>query len=86
MITIDQLRLLVSLLSTPTTTIPDLCSIYYGAKKEDGEITMQITHMRRHLKNLMLKLDYWGLPHIITISKDGSVKLTEREATDEKAS
>ena len=34
----------------------------------------------------MLKLDYWGLPHIITISKDGSVKLTEREATDEKAS
>lgn len=78
MITIDQNRLLMTLLLHRDTTINELCDIYFGANT-NAKSFFRKSHMRRYLKDLMLKLDYWGLPFIITVAKDETVNLTMKE-------
>jgi len=80
MMTMDQQRLLVTLLSTPVTTLTELSDAYYGARaKETDKITMRKNYLKKYLKALMLRLEYWGLPHVITITKEEAVRLTMKE-------
>ncbi len=79
MMTVDQTRLLITLLSVPTTNLTTLSDIYYGARGESDKSSLRMSYVKKYLKDLMLKLEYWGLPHVITITKDGSVTLTEKE-------
>lgn len=78
MMSTDQLRLLITLMDTPTTTLTDLHHVYYGPRAEGAKITLGLSHIRKYLKMLILKLNYWGLPHIIVVQKDGTVTLREK--------
>lgn len=81
----DQSRLLITLMLQPTTTLNDMSDIYYGpVKDKDKPTTMRLGYIKKYLKELMLKLDYWSLPFVIVVDKEGNVKLTMKEEVDAK--
>lgn len=71
----DQTRLLFTLHINPNTTLENLANTYYGVKQNE-KVSLRMSYLKKYLKEIILKLEYWGLPHVITVSKDGSVKLT----------
>ena len=83
MMTPDQTRLLITLMITPTTTLTEVSNAFYGTRKEGEKISLRLMYIRRYLKELTLKLDYWSLPHIIVIHKDGNVTLREKVEINE---
>lgn len=84
-ITWPQLRLLVLLISNPTTTLTDLCAAYYGKPTEGQKTSLRTLYIRKYLKILIVRLDYWGLPYIIVVHKDGTVTLREKVELDDKS-
>jgi len=83
MMTIDQNRLLITLLNRPEITLTELSDIYYGPRGEQEKSTLRISYIKKYLKTMMFKLEYWGLDYVITVTKDGLVKFTTKEGTDE---
>jgi hypothetical protein len=85
MMTSDQSRLLITLMLQRTTTLADMSDIYYGpVKDKDKPTTMRIGYIKKYLKELILKFDYWGLPFVIVLDKKGNVQLTVKEEADAK--
>lgn len=72
----DQTRLLMSLILTPRTNLTELCKAYYGPRDEKEKNTIQKRYLKKKLQNLMFKLDYWGFPFVIVVTKDEQVNLT----------